>query len=154
MDEMAVRNACSRVEWRAGQDFECDEPPRARAEKAIVVGGRETGRMTPGETDRDVREQLAAGRDLYTLDAAALAALSPDLILTRTCAGYARCRPATSASVAVAQLASVEVPAARWRKGLGEPSADDTRLLAADFEADYFGAGSEQPRFAAVASLH
>ncbi|HTP15480.1 MAG TPA: hypothetical protein VMK13_06545 [Streptosporangiaceae bacterium] len=39
--------------------------------------------MTPGGTDRDVGEQLAAGRDLYTLDAAALAALSPDLILTQ-----------------------------------------------------------------------
>lgn len=57
------------------------------------------------------------------------------------------------ASVAVAQLARVEVPAALWRKQrLGELSADDTGLLAADFEADYFGADSEPPRFAAVAT--
>lgn len=57
------------------------------------------------------------------------------------------------ASIAVAQLARVEVPAALWRKQrLGELSADDARLLAADFEADYFGAGSEPPRFAAVAT--
>jgi predicted nucleic acid-binding protein len=57
------------------------------------------------------------------------------------------------ASVAVAQLARVEVPAALWRKQrLGELSADDAGLLAADFEADYFGAESEPPRFAAVAT--
>lgn len=55
-------------------------------------------------------------------------------------------------SVAVAQLARVEVPAALWRKQrLGELTADDARLLAADFEADYFGVDSEPPRFAAVA---
>jgi uncharacterized protein len=56
-------------------------------------------------------------------------------------------------SVAVAQLARVEVPVALWRKQrLGELSVDDARLLAADFEADYFGADSEPPRFAAVAT--
>ncbi len=56
------------------------------------------------------------------------------------------------ASVAVAQLARVEVPAALWRKQrLGELSADDAGLLAADFEADYFGTNSEPPRFVAVA---
>lgn len=56
-------------------------------------------------------------------------------------------------SVAVAQLARVEVPAALWRKQrLGELSVDDARLLAADFEADYYGADSEPPRFAAVAT--
>jgi uncharacterized protein len=54
--------------------------------------------------------------------------------------------------VAVAQLARVEVPAALWRKQrMGELSADDARLLTADFEADYFGTDSEPPRFAAVA---
>jgi predicted nucleic acid-binding protein len=43
-------------------------------------------------------------------------------------------------SIAVAQLARVEVPAALWRKQrMGELSAGDARLLTADFEADYFG---------------
>jgi uncharacterized protein len=56
-------------------------------------------------------------------------------------------------SLAVAQLARVEVPAALWRKQrLEELSADDARLLTAEFEADYFGADSEPPRFAAVAT--
>jgi hypothetical protein len=55
-------------------------------------------------------------------------------------------------SMAVAQLARVEVPAALWRKQrMGELSAGDARLLTADFEADYFGTDSEPPRFAAVA---
>jgi uncharacterized protein len=57
------------------------------------------------------------------------------------------------AGIAVAQLARVEVPAALWHKQrMGELSANDTRLLTADFEADYFGANSDPPRFAAVAA--
>lgn len=53
----------------------------------------------------------------------------------------------------MAALARVEVPAALWRKHrLGELRADDARLLVADFEADYFGADDEPPRFAAVAA--
>ncbi len=66
-----------------GVTFECDEPPAARAEKAVVVGGLDTSGMSPGEIDRYVRAQLAAGDDLYTLHARALAALRPDLILTQ-----------------------------------------------------------------------
>jgi iron complex transport system substrate-binding protein len=67
----------------AGVTFECDEPPAARAEKTIVVGGFDTTGMTPGDIDRYVRSQLASGRDLYTLHAQALAGLEPDLIVTQ-----------------------------------------------------------------------
>jgi iron complex transport system substrate-binding protein len=66
-----------------GVTFECDEPASARAEKTVVVGGRDTSGMTPAEIDAYVRGRLAAGGDLYTLHADALAALRPDLILTQ-----------------------------------------------------------------------
>jgi iron complex transport system substrate-binding protein len=66
-----------------GVTFECDEPAAARREKTVVVGGRDTSGMTPGEVDGYVRAQLAAGADLYTLQAEALARLEPDLILTQ-----------------------------------------------------------------------
>ncbi|GAA3265246.1 ABC transporter substrate-binding protein [Dactylosporangium vinaceum] len=66
-----------------GVTFECDEPPAARREKTVVVGGRDTKGMAPGEIDAYVRAQFAAGADLYTLHAGALAALAPDLILTQ-----------------------------------------------------------------------
>jgi iron complex transport system substrate-binding protein len=86
--------------------FECDEPASARADKQVVVGGRDTRGMTPGEIDEYVKSQLAGGGDLYTLHADALAALDPELILTqdlcRVCAlpsghvedalGYLGCR--------------------------------------------------------------
>src|ERR1700690_108306 len=45
----------------AGVTFECDEPPAARTEKTIVVGGLDTTGMTPGEIDRYVRTHLAPG---------------------------------------------------------------------------------------------
>jgi len=66
-----------------GVTFECDEPTAARAEKTVVVGGRDTSGMTPGDIDSYVRTQMAAGEDLYTLHADALALLRPDLILTQ-----------------------------------------------------------------------
>jgi len=66
-----------------GVTFECDEPAEARAEKTIVVGGRDTSGMTPGEIDSYVRDQLASGGDLYSLHAEALAGLRPELILTQ-----------------------------------------------------------------------
>ncbi|WP_420120008.1 ABC transporter substrate-binding protein [Nakamurella sp.] len=66
-----------------GVTFECDEPATARTEKAIVVGGRDTRGMSPGEIDAYVRERTAAGEDLYTLHAGAMAELDPDLILTQ-----------------------------------------------------------------------
>ncbi len=66
-----------------GVTFECDEPPAARTEKAIIVGGRDTKGMAPAEIDAYVKSQLAAGADLYTLHADALAGLQPELILTQ-----------------------------------------------------------------------
>jgi iron complex transport system substrate-binding protein len=66
-----------------GVTFECNEPARARQEKVVVVGGRDTTGMTPAQIDAYVRAQLAAGQELYTLHADALAGLAPDLILTQ-----------------------------------------------------------------------
>src|SRR3954462_7183186 len=66
-----------------GVTFECDEPAEARAEKTVVVGGRDTRGMTPAAIDDYVKGRMAAGEDLYTLHAGALAGLAPDLILTQ-----------------------------------------------------------------------
>jgi iron complex transport system substrate-binding protein len=66
-----------------GVTFECDEPASARQDKTVVVGGRDTSGMSPAAIDAYVRAETAAGRDLYTLHADALAALDPDLILTQ-----------------------------------------------------------------------
>ena len=38
-----------------GVTFECDEPPSARRDKTVVVGGRDTTGMTPAEIDAYVR---------------------------------------------------------------------------------------------------
>jgi iron complex transport system substrate-binding protein len=66
-----------------GVTFECDEPPSARLDKTVVVGGRDTRGMSPREIDEYVKARMAAGDDLYTLHAGALAALDPELILTQ-----------------------------------------------------------------------
>src|SRR5262245_63856466 len=66
-----------------GVTFECDEPASARTDKRVVVGGRDTRGMSPAEIDEYVKTRLAAGEDLYTLHADALAGLDPQLILTQ-----------------------------------------------------------------------
>ena len=66
-----------------GVTFECDEPARARRDKTVVVGGRDTSGMTPGEIDAYVRQQRAAGAQLYRLHRDALAGLDPELVLTQ-----------------------------------------------------------------------
>ncbi len=56
--------------------------------------------------------------------------------------------------LAVSQLARVEVPAALWRKHrTGELTPDQARVLAAEFEADYFGTAAGEPRFLVVAPV-
>jgi iron complex transport system substrate-binding protein len=67
----------------AGVTFECDEPVSARHDKAVVVAGRDTSGMTPGEIDTYVRARAAAGEDLYHLHRDALAGIDPELILTQ-----------------------------------------------------------------------
>ncbi|MGI8666856.1 MAG: ABC transporter substrate-binding protein [Jatrophihabitans sp.] len=66
-----------------GVSFECDEPPAARRDHAVVVGGLDTGGLSPGQIDEQVRARLAAGEQLYTLHAGALAGLAPQLVIAQ-----------------------------------------------------------------------
>ncbi|SDG99889.1 ABC transporter substrate-binding protein [Klenkia brasiliensis] len=66
-----------------GVSFECDRPVGIRDRATVVVGGLDTAGLTPGEVDAAVRATVAAGEDLYTLRAGALADLAPDLVITQ-----------------------------------------------------------------------
>lgn len=66
-----------------GVTFECNFPVDARQGREIVVGGIDTHHLTPLEIDVLVREKVAAGEDLYSLDEAALQRCDPDLILSQ-----------------------------------------------------------------------
>ena len=103
-----------------GVTFECDEPPSARTDKTVVVGGRDTRGMTPGEIDEYVKAQLAAGGDLYTLHADALAGLDPDLILTqdlcRVCALPSGSRRRTRSTTSAAAPTCCRSTRTRWTR--------------------------------------
>src|SRR5919199_361404 len=66
-----------------GVTFECDHPSGVARGRAVVVQGLPTAGLEPGAIDALVRERLAAGEPLYTLDTAALAAIAPDVVLTQ-----------------------------------------------------------------------
>src|SRR5215467_2467465 len=65
-----------------GVSHECDFPPRART-KTIVIHSRIDKDAGPLEIDRQVREYVSRGESLYAVDAEALQALAPDLIVTQ-----------------------------------------------------------------------
>jgi len=65
-----------------GVTFECNFPPEARSRRIVSISTSTAG-LTPAQIDTEVRSRLAAGQDLYRLDADALGELDPDLILTQ-----------------------------------------------------------------------
>ena len=66
-----------------GVTFECDYPPDPRVGRAVVVGGLDTHGLDAGAIDALVRQRVADGADLYTLDVEAFRALDPQVVLTQ-----------------------------------------------------------------------
>ncbi len=65
-----------------GVTFECDYPTDARTKRIVSTSALPEG-LSPAEIDRVVAERLAAGEDLYRLDADALRDINADVILTQ-----------------------------------------------------------------------
>ena len=65
-----------------GVTHECDFPPAA-AKKPPVIRPRVDPHAAPAEIDRQVSELVQRGESIYAVDAALLAALAPDLIVTQ-----------------------------------------------------------------------
>ena len=65
-----------------GVTFECDHPPEARTRRIVSTSALAEG-MDLAEIDAAVSARMAAGEDLYHLDAGALAGLDADLVVTQ-----------------------------------------------------------------------
>jgi iron complex transport system substrate-binding protein len=65
-----------------GVTFECDTPAEARGRTIVSTSALPEG-LAPAEIDAAVTARLAAGEDLYHLDAGALADLDADLVVTQ-----------------------------------------------------------------------
>jgi iron complex transport system substrate-binding protein len=74
--------ALGRGDDLVGVTFECDFPAEARTRRVVSTSALPEG-LSPAEIDRVVSERIAAGEDLYRLDADALRDLNPDVILTQ-----------------------------------------------------------------------
>jgi iron complex transport system substrate-binding protein len=66
-----------------GVSHECDYPPEAKNKPIMVCSRLGPNRAPSAEVDRQVREAVASGRGLYTIDAAALKSAAPDIIVTQ-----------------------------------------------------------------------
>ena len=65
-----------------GVTFECDHPAAARERRVVSTSAMPPG-LSPREIDDFVAAALAAGQDLYRLDAGALSELDADLVVTQ-----------------------------------------------------------------------
>jgi iron complex transport system substrate-binding protein len=74
--------ALGRGDDLVGVTFECDYPPEARDRRVVSTSSLPEG-LTPAQIDAAVTERIAAGDDLYRLDADALAQLDADIVLTQ-----------------------------------------------------------------------
>lgn len=87
-----------------GVTYECAEPPEAATRPHVTDTIIATG-ASPAEIDVTIKEAIASGTELYTLDHELLSSLDPDLIVTqdlcRVCA-----LPAGEVEAALAKLGS------------------------------------------------
>lgn len=65
-----------------GVTFKCDFPDEARTKRIVSTSALPEG-LSPAEIDAVVKERMAAGEDLYRLDAGAFAELDPTLVVTQ-----------------------------------------------------------------------
>jgi iron complex transport system substrate-binding protein len=65
-----------------GVTFECDYPPEARTRRVVSNTTLPAG-LSPAEIDTIVKQRLAAGEDLYSLDEGALRDVDADLVVTQ-----------------------------------------------------------------------
>lgn len=65
-----------------GVTDECDHPPEARSKPAVSRAAL-SGGLSAAEVDREVRERMARGEPLYSLDTELIRELRPDLILAQ-----------------------------------------------------------------------
>ena len=88
-----------------GRSHECDHPPGVEALPALTAPRRPLEGAS-GAIDARVRELVRQGLSIYEVDAEALRALAPDLVLTQD-----------QCAVCAASLADVEAALAAWTGG-------------------------------------
>src|SRR5262245_59445195 len=94
--------ALGRGDWLVGRSHECDYPP-AVARLPVLTAPKFKVEGSSGEIDRRVREIVRDGLSVYRVDAEALSALRPDLIVTQD-----------HCDVCAVSLRDVEAAVCRW----------------------------------------
>ena len=84
-----------------GVSHECNYPEAVRSKPRVTGCEIHSDRIASSEVDRWVSEKLRKGEDLYTIDAALMRSLRPDLILTQRLCDV--CAPSYGSVQALAQ---------------------------------------------------
>ncbi len=134
---VAALGACDLL---VGRSHECDFPPQVAALPALSRPRLAIERPS-GAIDREIRALLEAALSIYQIDAEALRALAPDVVITQTL-----CR------VCAVSLDDVAAALAGWT-GAAPRLVALAPLRLADVMADFARVGAAIGRAAAAASL-
>jgi len=147
-----------------GISADCDFPPEVRG-KPVLSEAVVTPDLSSPEIDRRIRGRAHTGRSVYHLDAAQLARLRPDLILTQELCTV--CAPSFSVVMQAARLLDAEprIVSLEPRRlldildnirfvgelaGVPEPAADLARRLKRRIDGVAARSGGERPRAVCV----
>src|SRR5215468_4663149 len=137
--------ALDRGDCLVGRSHECDFPPRVAALPAITQPKFKV-EGSSAAIDRRVRELVRNGLSVYRVDAEALSALAPDVILTQD-----------HCEVCAVSLTDVEKATATWigrvARALGAEAAGHTLVAAIDHRLRRLAAratGRKRPRVAFI----
>jgi iron complex transport system substrate-binding protein len=71
------------IDSLVGVSEECAWPPEVRAKPTVTAARVDPAQLSSAEIDRAVKESVADGSSLYTVDAELLAELRPDILITQ-----------------------------------------------------------------------
>jgi iron complex transport system substrate-binding protein len=71
------------IDSLVGVSEECAWPPAVRAKPRVTAARIDSRSLSSAEIDRAVRDSIGDGRSLYTVDAALIDELQPDLLITQ-----------------------------------------------------------------------
>ena len=113
-----------------GRSHECDYPPDVARLPALTAPKLDISRPS-GDIDRQVKDLLARALSVYQVDAAALRALRPDLIVTQTQCEVCAVTPADLEAALAAWIAPQPTIVSLAPNALADIYADIERLAAA-----------------------
>jgi iron complex transport system substrate-binding protein len=130
------------IDSLVGVSEECAWPPEVRSKPRVTAARIDSGSLSSAEIDRAVRDSIGDGQSLYTVDAALIDELRPDILITQDL-----CTVCAVSSGDLASACPVDAEVMSLDPGTIGEVADTVTLLGERF-------GAQQAAAAIVEQMH